>query len=262
MTVAKGLFTTWCDISATPQGVHRLIVLTEKSGGRGKILKALGEIVRSHYEDPDVIADDLKRLGYKKTAAFLRKELPASRRARSGDLGEILATEFVTRRTDYKVPVKRLRYKDGRELALRGDDLIGLLTASGKLQFLKGEAKSRKSMDEKTVKEARKALRKNRGRPSSHSLNFIAKRLIDSSDAEHQGLGRQIRDALIDRSITSDQVKHMIFAFSRNDARALLGADIKAYTGSIAQRAVAFRVDDHQAFIALIFKEALALGSK
>jgi hypothetical protein len=62
----------------------------------------------------------------------------------SGELGEILATELVEEMMDYEVPVRRLRYKDGREMALRGDDFIGIrVNAAGNLHLLKGESKSR-----------------------------------------------------------------------------------------------------------------------
>ncbi len=41
-------------------------------------------------------------------------------------MGEILATEFIEFQTEFRIPVRRLRYKDGREMALRGDDFLGV----------------------------------------------------------------------------------------------------------------------------------------
>jgi hypothetical protein len=38
---------------------------------------------------------------------------------------EILATELVEEEIGLRVPVRRLRYKDGRNMPMRGDDFIG-----------------------------------------------------------------------------------------------------------------------------------------
>jgi Cap4 SAVED domain len=78
--------------------------------------------VRSHYDSVDRIANDVEKLGYKAAAQILRERLPRTKKARSGDLGEILACELVEEERHFTVPVRRLRYKDGREMALRGDD--------------------------------------------------------------------------------------------------------------------------------------------
>ena len=62
--------------------------LTEKTGGREKIHKALAVRIRSHYDSLKRIADDVETLGYKGAAAILRERLPRGKTARSGDLGE------------------------------------------------------------------------------------------------------------------------------------------------------------------------------
>ncbi len=68
----------------------------------------------------------LATFGRKDLAAKLSTVLPVSKRQRSGDLGEILATEYVNlKEWDYQVPVLRLRWKDSRELPMRGEDVIG-----------------------------------------------------------------------------------------------------------------------------------------
>ena len=75
-----------------------------------------------------------------KCISTLQGNLPASKKGRSGDIGEILATEFVNRELDFKVPIFRLRWRDDREMALRGDDILAVRTdPSGLLFFLKGE---------------------------------------------------------------------------------------------------------------------------
>ena len=64
-----------------------------------------------------------------------------------------------------------MRYKDGREVPLRGDDFIGVgHDDEDRLHvLLKGEAKSRRALGKTTITEARAALNRDDGRctPSS-----------------------------------------------------------------------------------------------
>ena len=93
---------------------------------------------------------------------FLSEAMPQTPKGRSGDLGEILATELVEEEIGLRVPVRRLRYKDGRNMAMRGDDFIGAGYdgAGEKVWLLKGEAKSNKVLGKATVTSARKVLEK------------------------------------------------------------------------------------------------------
>src|SRR5947209_3882011 len=116
------LFEPWCQCEHTATGSKRLLKYTEKTGGRDKIKASFPPILRSHYDDVDRIVEDIAQLGYDGAAALLAERMPRSDRARSGELGEILATELVEENLGYRVPIRRLRYKDGREMALRGDD--------------------------------------------------------------------------------------------------------------------------------------------
>ena len=97
----------------------------EKDGGRDEIRDDLAETIRSHYDRLERIAEDVDRLGYKVAAKILSEVMPQTPKGRSGDLGEILATELVEEEIGLRVPVRRLRYKDGRNMAMRGDDFIG-----------------------------------------------------------------------------------------------------------------------------------------
>src|ERR1700730_10225114 len=154
------LFKTWCASEKEEAGRKRYWALVEKAGGRDAIRDSLAETMRSHYDRLDRIADDVARLGFDKAATILRAVLPQSATARSGELGEILATELVEEEIGLRVPVRRLRYKDGREMALRGDDFIGAGYGQNddKLWLLKGEAKSNKVLGKTTITKARKVL--------------------------------------------------------------------------------------------------------
>ena len=91
---------------------------------------------------------------------------------RSGDLDEILAAEYIAERTPFTVPIKRLCWKDNRNIAMRGEDVIGIERQPGSRTLrLKTEAKSRASLTAATVAEARAALDKDNGltfRPALH----------------------------------------------------------------------------------------------
>ena len=106
-----GLFTDWCGKSQSKDKLKHFLTLVEKDGGRDAIRDRLAETMRSHYEHLNRIADDVARLGYEGAAELLRTVLPRNARARSGELGEILATELVEEETGFRVPVRRLRYK-------------------------------------------------------------------------------------------------------------------------------------------------------
>src|SRR5438105_4634609 len=151
------MFNDWCDIDETAHGANKkLCGLTEKAGGRAVIKDDLVERVRSHYDKLEQIADDVERLGFPGTATILRERLPRTARERSGEMGEIIATEFIEYYTGFRVPVRRLRYKDGREMALRGDDYVGIdEDEQERLLFLKGEAKSGRAVPKGVVADAR-----------------------------------------------------------------------------------------------------------
>jgi hypothetical protein len=160
-----GLFDEWCGRNQRRDNRKHFWTLVEKDGGRDAIRDRLAETMRSHYERLDRIADDVARLGYEGAAELLRTVLPRNAKARSGELGEILATELVEDETGFRIPVRRLRYKDGREMALRGDDFIGAAyDPDDKLWLLKGEAKSNKTLGKTTITSAREALCRHDGR--------------------------------------------------------------------------------------------------
>jgi hypothetical protein len=162
------MFTDWCDRDSrlTENGRKQLLRLTESNGGRAAVMAPLAEKVRSHYVDNERISQDIQSMGYNRVAAVLEARLPQTARARSGDFGEIIATELAEEELGYDVPIRRLRYKDGRELALRGDDVIGFkVTPKQKLSILKGESKSRVDLSADVISKAREALSRNDGRP-------------------------------------------------------------------------------------------------
>jgi len=175
-------------------------------------------------------------------------------------VGEILATEFIEHQTGFRIPVRRLRYKDGREMALRGDDFVGIEEVDGRLSYLKGESKSGQAMGAAVITTARTRLGDDEGRPTPISLLFVADRLLEGG-AEDEALGRQIRNAVGRGTIRARDVTHGLFTLTGNDRRADLEADLDAADDAHGHVSVNLRINDHQAFIAWIYGEAENLGN-
>lgn len=190
------LYERWCDAGRERDKRKRYWTYVEKDGGRDEIRDDLAETIRSHYDCLERIANDGDRLGYKVGAKILSEAMPQTPRGRSGDLGEILATELVEEEIGLRVPVCSLRYEDGRNMAMRGDDFngTGYDRKGERLWLLKGEAKSNKVLGKATVTSARKVLNRDNGRCTPDSLLFVANRLLDSNDPDDNEPGRNLRD--------------------------------------------------------------------
>lgn len=245
-------FNNWCDVEDSVVGPHSLYVLSGKPTGLHYGCEAIAAIVPEHYAAEEQIAHILERLGKPAAAEFIRQKLPTSRAIRSGDLGEILATEYIAEQTEFSVPIKRLRWKDHRNMSMRGDDVIGIAQnlETGRLRFLKTEAKSRVALAAGVVTEARSALDRDNGLPSAHTLSFISARLMELGNA---ALTDAIDDAQLMQGIPPQTVKHLLFTFSGNDPTTHLRMSLQAYTGTISQSSVGVHIANHGAFIGAVY---------
>lgn len=256
------LYERWCESTKDEKGRKSYWTYVERNGGREEIRDDLIETVRSHYDQLERIADDVKRLGYEAASHILQSQMPQTTKGRSGDLGEILATELVEEEVGLRVPVRRLRYKDGRDMAMRGDDFIGAGydEAGEALWLLKGEAKSNKSLGKSTVTEARAVLNRDHGRCTPHSLLFVANRLLDSESSEDNELGRDLRDEVGLNSLPANRIDHMLFTFSGNGPHSSLKDDLDAARTDRDQYVVNVHVEDHQDFIEEVYQGAQIFG--
>lgn len=251
----------WLNITTADRGERKyFFVLLEKDGARIGIQAELIKSVRAHYDDLRHIADDIAELGFPGASAILRERLPTQPRARSGEVGEILAAEFFEHHTGFRIPVRRLRYKDGREMALRGDDFLGIQQEGDRLNYLKGESKSGQAMGVDVITTARIRLNDDEGRPTPISLLFVADRLLDGG-AEDRALGRQIRNAIGGGTIRARDVTHGLFTLTGNDMRAVLEEDLNGADDTHGHITVNLKINDHQGFIAWIYEEAGNLGN-
>ena len=259
------LFDAWCDLdeealdAPTPKK-KRLWKFTEKAGGRAAIKERLCRKARSHYDSLESIADTIARLGYEDAAAILRNRLPQTAKARSGELGEIIATELTEEKMGFNVPVRRLRYKDGREAALRGDDFIGVgFDSNDKLWLLKGEAKSRAALARTAIDDARAVLNRDGGRPTPISLLFVADRLIERGGEEKE-LGQALQDEVAKSALPPSRIDHALFTLSGNAPPQHLKDDLNAADAGRRHKSINLRVTDHPAFIKEIYEGIAELG--
>ncbi|MFO1110886.1 MAG: Hachiman antiphage defense system protein HamA [Bradyrhizobium sp.] len=251
-------FNDWCDSADTPLGNHHVRVMTGRPADAATGIQVTATAVPAHYAAEERIAAALARLGKATAAQMITDLLPQTPQIRSGDLGEIYATEWIDAHSGYRAPIKRLRWKDHRNMAMRGDDVIGMILdpATQRLRFLKTEAKSRIDLRAQTLEEARTGLDKDGGLPSSHALSFISARLMElGTDAP---LVDAIDEALYRNGIPPESVKHLLFTFSGNSPQALLTQALQAYPGPIGQWGIGLHVNGHAAFVGAVYDRVIA----
>jgi hypothetical protein len=250
-------FNDWCLSVDEQVGNHFRRVMTAQAASLPAGIQATAAIVPGHYASEEQVARALARLGKAAAAALIQGKLPTTKAIRSGDLGEIYATEWIDRCSGgYCAPIKRLRWKDHRNMAMRGDDVIGILqdAQTQRVYFLKTEAKSRAVLTGQVLTEARASLDKDGGLPSAHALSFISARLLELNNLP---LADAIDEALLKHGIPVQNVRHLLFTFSGNAPVALLTASLQAYPGPINQWGIGLRVAEHGAFIGAVYDQVI-----
>lgn len=251
------VFDSWHDIKNGKINEHLYHILNVKDSSLDDAGNDLALAVPEHYIDPDSLAHTLELLGKPAAAEKLRIKLPQTKTLRSGDLGEILATEYIDSFTNFEVPIHKLHWHDHREMAMRGDDVIGLqLTPEKNLRFIKTEAKSRVVLGKGVVKQARLALDSDFSRPAPHALAFVADRLRELGKEK---LADKIETTQLKRGIHLGQVEHLLFTFSGNNPKKIQKASLEEYKGRVKQHAVGLFVTSHKEFIYNVFETAKSL---
>jgi len=250
-------FANWCTSADTKVGAHEMRILTGSVAHLAFGIDATAAILPDHYASEEHFARVLRLLGKPAAAAMIEQKLPTTKAIRSGDLGEIFATEWIGTNSTYQVPIKRLRWKDHRNMAMRGEDVIGIAQDPATLQltFLKTEAKSRAALTGQVVSQARDGLNTNAGLPSGHALSFISARLVELGN---HALADAIDNATFHVGIQPNAVRHLLFTFSGNAPDAMLTNSLENYTGPFSQWSVGLRVDGHPAFIGAVYDRVIA----
>jgi len=230
-----------------------LTLLSAVPHGMTYAKKVVAAAVPGYYTQPKRVAQLLSDLGKPAAAKYVAEKLPTTVAIRSGDLGEILCNAYLLEATTYKRGIRRLRWKDHRNMSMRGEDVLGFRVESdGTLHVLKAEVKSGVSMSSTTIGKARAALCANGGLPSPHALAFVADRLKEPGG--DKVLANALDRATLVTRLKKSQVMHMLFTFSGNNPSTQMETNLTAYTGKIKQRYVALHVDGHQAFIKSVYK--------
>lgn len=238
------IYDEWLEATNPMPGSTDFWHCSERPGGRERVADALRQTVLDHL----VGAETLARIGFPETAARLVElRVPSSARQRSGDLGEILATEYIDECTQFGVPVRRLRWKGDRDLPMPGDDVIGL-TPGDTPRLIKCEAKSRQDMRRPTVESASNALNRGNGRPKPETLAFLAVRLHELDQEADAGAVEAFLDEVGD-----DRLEHLLFSVSGNDATMSLQDHLTSDRPLIRRHVVGVVLDDHQGFIRGLF---------
>lgn len=245
-------FAKWCAATKESVNGHELTVLNAEPKKIDGAAKVLSKLIPSQYASDARVAHLMKSLGKAAVAEFIEEKMPTSKSIRSGDLGEILGISYLGEFTAFTHGVQRLRWKDHRNMSMRGEDVLafGVDAATGEVLVLKGEAKSRVSLSGTTVTAARKALSANKGRPSAHAISFLADRCFEQGQTH---LADLLDTAQLKTRIKASQVTHLMFTFSGNDPTAHLRRDLQSYTGGIEHISVGLRVVEHQKFIKSVF---------
>lgn len=245
---------TWLQAEIPSGAPKNVVVLTERPQQRAVVKAAIRDVVVDHLIGAEIV----ESIGdFAKAATVIRNALPVSKRTRSGDLGEILATEYIAQSTPYEVPVRRLRFKDDREVAMRGDDVLGFEFAAKPVRILKTESKSRASLGAAVAKEACGGLCRHSGRPNPSTLSFISRRLREQARHEVALILEQLQDA--DIPITS--VGHLIFTLSGNSPTTALSAVATSPIEGIDRQLVGCVITDHASFINSIFDGIMKEGA-
>jgi hypothetical protein len=200
-------FHSWCTHGKLlPIGRHHAGILESHDDAAG-VAFVVATLPQS-YAETDSLALIAERLGKHGVAKFLRNKLPTKASARSGDMGEILATAYLHEEYEYVVGPSRLIQRDHQEWAMRGDDVLGVkLDEKSQPRLVKVEAKSRLALGQATVKEAREGLDRNDEMPSPHSLTQFAERLLRTADSE---VGEAVLALQLSDGVRPEQVRHLM----------------------------------------------------
>ena len=251
-------FNDWCTLGTpVPIGGHQAAVLESYDDAKGSA--TLVAILPNAYAESNSLAIIAERFGKAAVAKFLRNKLPTKVNARSGDMGEILATAYLHEEWGYVVGPSRLIQRDHQEWAMRGDDSLGAkLDSKGRLRIIKAEAKSRATLRSRTIEEARQGLARNDELPSPHSLTQFAERLLPTADSQ---IGEAVLTMQLSDGVRPDRVGHLMFLFTGSDPSAHVTADLEAYSGPVPQLTVTLRVKGHKKFIKDAYDGVTTSGS-
>jgi hypothetical protein len=244
--VPSELFSKWLEPgSSSGEAIDYFV---EKKGGQEVGLGLLKPLVADHFVGESTI---MQLGGYAKSAAILKSSLPTNKRTQSGDIGELLATEYVNSQTEYTVPIKKLRWKSDRQMPMHGNDVLGINYTANPRRILKVECKSRAQFGDSAVTEASDGLDKDNGRPNPSTVAFITKRLFEDKRDNEAKIWNELQTK---ETIPAKNVRQMVFALGGNDPTPALAKCPKAKARGIQRQHAAIRLSAYPDFIKAVYE--------
>lgn len=243
----EGVFKAWLREEA-PSPAPPVRLFRERDGVRSAILKPLLDLLADHFVGAATVA---KAGGYEKAAAVIQNSLPTSKQTRSGDFGEMVATEYIDAETTFRVPIRKLRWKSDRQMPMHGNDVIAVDVSRKPVQVLKGESKSGVTISKTVVADAVGQLDAHDGRPNPSTLAFITKRLYEEN---RDGEARVFQDLQCDGAMSPKNITHALFLVAGADPCQVLSSAPSPAQSVIKRDAVAVVIDDHADFIETLFE--------
>lgn len=145
-----------------------------------------------------------------------REDNPTAKKDRGGDLGELLAIEWLRRHSqDLWEVCFTLRWKESIR-PRRGEDIVAIDWTQTPLGLLKGEAKAAESIGGDTIQGARARLDQDGGWPAPFTIDFLAERL--ERDGRDQEAARLYNERFMRTPGPQDPgCTHLLFLFSADD---------------------------------------------
>jgi len=160
----------------------------------------------------------LEALGYPEAAKVIDRR-PRDPNVRKGNLGEILASEYLRQCAHYQIPVYRLRYSI-QDSPMPGEDILafrfGAPDGSGR-ELLVGESKVRDRYASDVVIEAHNQLVNYEHRPRPKSFLLIVHALHEQGQDEEADRVLRFLDKFAPHQLTCPQELVQFLSGSRDD---------------------------------------------
>lgn len=166
----------WLEIDSSCNSCYtkfQNLPLKEKKGIREHIKPALIEAILDHHFPSQRIKEKLKKLGFSGAAKYFSNSLPINDKTRKGNFGEVITSEHLCQRHNYKMPVFKLRFMDNPNMPMRGEDIVAFEIAEDKkiTAICIGETKTLEIYSKGKVKQAYEQIVKaHHSQPTSLSL--------------------------------------------------------------------------------------------
>lgn len=241
-----------CNLEELKIGHHTFKTLELQDNKVDDLKKLLVSELPETYLSKSSFEETMKSLGESVAFKKLKLKFPTKKNIRSGDVGEVMARTYIEKHLDYRVPIKKLQWRDHRDMAMRGDDVIAISIDGNNIKFIKCEAKSVQKLSNAILNEARKELDQYEGKPSIHTLDFIIERLKSMGDKEKE-LAFKLEKHIYNEQIKLQDVSHLLFVFTKSNPNLLQKTAFEAYKGNICQISIGLKIKEHQNFIRSVF---------